>query len=194
MAYEFKHEDWWQHAQPVLETLRDRCLGRCERIVEVGAFEGRSTVWLLEHMLAPGGTLFSIDTWQGGVEHAGFDMAEVEARWERNAKSAGGDVRKIKSDSRSALRKLGVQATGWVDCVYIDGSHAACDVLFDSVLAWDLLRVGGAIVWDDYLWDPPKEYGLLGKPRLAIDSFCNVMDGSYQLLHSNYMRVVQKRG
>ena len=44
---------------------------------------------------------------------------------------------------------------GLFDLVYIDGSHSAKDVLLDSLLAWRLLRPGGAMIWDDYEWALP---------------------------------------
>ena len=44
---------------------------------------------------------------------------------------------------------------GLFDLIYIDGSHSAKDVLLDSLLAWRLLRPGGAMVWDDYEWALP---------------------------------------
>jgi hypothetical protein len=33
-----------------------------------------------------------------------------------------------------------------------DGSHRARDVLEDAVLSWPLLKVGGIMLFDDYLW------------------------------------------
>ena len=32
--------------------------------------------------------------------------------------------------------------------MYIDGSHAARDVISDAVLAWALLRPGGVLIFD----------------------------------------------
>jgi hypothetical protein len=49
-------------------------------------------------------------------------------------------------------------------------------VLLDAVLAFQLLRVGGLIIFDDYLWEhdpttPPDHYEL---PKPAIDAFVNI--------------------
>lgn len=38
------------------------------------------------------------------------------------------------------------------DLVYIDGSHYSHDVLSDAVLSFPLLKVGGHMLFDDYLW------------------------------------------
>jgi predicted O-methyltransferase YrrM len=59
------------------------------------------------------------------------------------------------------------------DCIYIDGSHETPDVLADAVLAFRLLRVGGLMIFDDFLWGLGPEAEPLMNPKLAIDSFIN---------------------
>ncbi|PZO55779.1 MAG: hypothetical protein DCF16_01505 [Alphaproteobacteria bacterium] len=62
------------------------------------------------------------------------------------------------------------------DIAYVDGSHQAPDVLIDSVLAFKLLRVGGIMVFDDYLWhmEAAGKQDLVNMPKLAIDAFINI--------------------
>ena len=62
------------------------------------------------------------------------------------------------------------------DLVYIDGSHQAPDVLTDAVLAFQLLKVGGVMIFDDYLWsmDRPGTQDVLMMPKPAIDAFLNI--------------------
>jgi hypothetical protein len=62
------------------------------------------------------------------------------------------------------------------DLVYVDGSHQAPDVLMDAVLGFNLLRVGGVMIFDDYTWFEklPQGKDPLRCPKLAIDSFINV--------------------
>ena len=62
------------------------------------------------------------------------------------------------------------------DFVYIDGSHHAHAVLSDLVHAFGLLKTGGLIVCDDYLWtatdaDPGD---VLARPKIAIDAFTTI--------------------
>jgi predicted O-methyltransferase YrrM len=38
------------------------------------------------------------------------------------------------------------------DLIYVDGSHQASDVLTDSIITFQLLRVGGVMTFDDYVW------------------------------------------
>jgi predicted O-methyltransferase YrrM len=41
-----------------------------------------------------------------------------------------------------------------IDLVLIDGNHALEFVSSDSTHALQMIRPGGVIIWDDYLWDP----------------------------------------
>jgi hypothetical protein len=67
----------------------------------------------------------------------------------------------------------GMQST--FEFIYIDGSHDASDVMTDAVLAFQLLKEDGYLIFDDYLWD----YGymmnnnILAIPKVGIDNFVN---------------------
>lgn len=62
---------------------------------------------------------------------------------------------------------------GYFDFVYIDGSHQAPDVLLDAILGFELLRIGGLMVFDDYLWQEQLPGGSdpLRCPKISIDAF-----------------------
>ena len=177
--------DWFSHFEPFWRFMIGDVKPR--RALEIGSFEGRSAVFLLEQCAAFGPLdLTCIDTWAGGAEHAGFDMAAVEARFDRNIAHAtaayGGAVRKLKSASVQALARLVADgAGGQFDFIYIDGSHQAADVLADAVLAFALLRVGGVLAFDDYLWDGPGQ-ARLQSPKFAIDAFVNTYLGKAKII------------
>ena len=95
-------------------------------------------------------------------------MAGVEARFDENVKLAIGTDRRRgvscgRSSSAPRSRLPDMIATGEApfDLIYIDGSHTAADVLTDAVLAFQLLRVGGVMIFDDYLWSM--------EPALSVD-------------------------
>ncbi|HEX2816824.1 MAG TPA: class I SAM-dependent methyltransferase, partial [Phenylobacterium sp.] len=62
------------------------------------------------------------------------------------------------------------------ELIYIDGSHQAPDVLTDAVLAFQLLRVGGILIFDDYLWshEGPGQQDFYNMPKPAVDAFVNI--------------------
>ena len=160
-------EGYWRE---ILSQLRP------QKLLEIGSYEGRSTVFLIEQcaQIAPA-EICCIDSWQGGVEHDQTAMDEVEARFDANVALAQSHgtypvaIRKIKSLSHPALLALDREERGSYDFIYIDGSHQAPDVLADAVLSFWLLRSGGIMVFDDYLWsmEPFGQQDALNMPKPA---------------------------
>lgn len=146
-------EDWFGHNIPDWERWLAPYAGRPGlRALEIGSFEGRSTRWLCEHVLTGEGAgidcvdLFAPDPVYGDY-HARF-RANTAAWRERIAEHAG--------TSYEMLKRL----HGPYHIVYVDGWHSAFGALADGVMCWPMLAVGGLIVFDDYLWAPPR----LGPP------------------------------
>lgn len=164
------------------------------RILEIGSYEGASTVYLMQKLGNDAPLdIHCVDTWTGGVEHAEVDMSEVEARFDRNIERARSvllqkaTVHKYKSLSDNALAALLVQGyKNYFDFIYVDGSHQAPDVLCDAVLAFRLLRVGGIIAFDDYLWSEALPGGIdpIRCPKPAVDAFTNLYCRKLQILQA----------
>lgn len=155
------------------------------RVLEVGSYEGASACYLITQLGAMESLeLHCVDPWDGTAEVNGatVDMHAIEARFRRNtglvlAKSPHPvtlNVHKGYSDVVLA-RLLADMGKAYFDLVYIDGSHQAHDVLADAVLGFKLLRAGGIMVFDDYLWRGAD--GTISNPalcpKLAIDAFIN---------------------
>lgn len=91
--YQFT-KDWFAWA-PQVWTQLTPMLPERKSFLEIGSFEGRSTVWIVENMMNPGDWIDCVDTWEGGEEHKadGEDMNSVEARFDHNIDAAlGGAV------------------------------------------------------------------------------------------------------
>ncbi len=177
-AYEFT-VDWFSANIPVWDELLDQL--KPLKILEIGSFEGRSACHLIEKCSGYGPLeLVCVDTWQGGMEHDKSLMGEVERRFDSNiaiarARAATSvEVRKVKAVSAVGLAGIiHVEGPGRYDLVYIDGSHQAPDVLTDAVMSFQLLRVGGLMFFDDYLWglNPSANSDPMTIPKPAIDAF-----------------------
>lgn len=154
--------------------------------LEVGSYEGASACFLVDHIASRAPlTLHCIDSWEGGIEHqpggpAPADMAAVEQRFHHNIRTAieraghAVDLHVHKGHSDACLAKLIADGhDGSFDFIYVDGSHQAPDVLSDAVLAFKLLKVGGRLVFDDYVWceDLPYGHDPIRCPKPAIDAF-----------------------
>lgn len=139
--------------------------------LEIGSFEGRSAIWLLENILThPSAHITCVDTWKGSAEHSqtDIDFNTVEQHFDMNISRSGfaHKITKIKMASHIALKMFPIDS---FDFIYIDGSHKASDVLEDAVLSWRLLKEGGIMIFDDYIWEP--QYSDIESPKIAVDSF-----------------------
>jgi predicted O-methyltransferase YrrM len=180
-GYQFT-QDWFAQNVPIWDKLVPRHTPR--KVLEVGSYEGRSACYFIETCARERDLeIHCIDTWQGGIEHNQVAMSDVEARFDHNVAVARSRTpHKIKlvkhrSLSKAALAKLiVVDPVGTFDVIYIDGSHQAPDVLTDAVMAFQLLRVGGMMIFDDYLWsmEPLGQQDPLNMPKPAVDAFMNI--------------------
>lgn len=193
--YQFT-QDWFSWAPPVWEQLIPLLPNR-QRFLEVGSFEGRSTVWIMENMMEDGGGIVCIDTWGGGEEHTDEDMHGVEERFDYNIAQAVSTLLnrkvlgKFKQTSTKALAHMLDTKVEPFDFIYIDGSHIAKDVLTDACMAWPLLKKGGVMVLDDYMWGDARD--ILHRPKIAIDAFCNIFAEEIEVVHVAYQLVIRKK-
>ena len=124
------------------------------------------------------------------------DDKNVETKTAKLRRTRVNPVRKMKARSLDVLASLLAdgRSAGTFDVAYVDGSHAARDVIGDGVMCWELLRRGGVVVFDDYRWDrvmgdaiPPKRC-----PRMAVDAFLGMFEDELVVLERGYQVVVQK--
>lgn len=174
--------DWFSRFAPVWRELLTRFPP--SRILEIGSYEGRAACFLVQTCAAERPIeLHCVDSWAGGVEHDAGAMPQVEQRFDRNIARARAsaahpvDFHKHKALSSDALVKLLAEGRREsFDLIYIDGSHQAPDVLSDAVLAFMLLRRGGLLIFDDYLWsmEGAGQQDFYQLPKPAIDAFVNI--------------------
>jgi predicted O-methyltransferase YrrM len=190
--------DWFTAAQPSWHRLLDPLAGVPGlRFIEVGVFEGRSTVWLLDHVLtARTARLDCVDpfVWpMSAGRPASVRMRDVKRRFHRNVAASGASskVRLIEGRSDTALAGLPPDS---YDCVYVDGSHRADDVLSDAVLSFRLLKPGGLLIFDDYgMVDGARRARSLDVPRRGIDAFLAVFAERLDVVLLGYQVAARKR-
>ena len=172
--------DWFSYNIPYWDVILDNV--KPSKILEVGSFEGMSTCFMIDRISPQRPVeIYCIDSWEGGIEHASFDMKQHEKSFHHNINHAvrgapyPATIQKRKGNSLVELSKLVVEGVRDFDLVYIDGSHKTCDVFVDAALSFNLLRVGGILIFDDYLHNPGGdrtfEQEQYEHPKNAIDSF-----------------------
>jgi len=179
--------DWFSRNEENWDRVLDDL--KPERVLEIGSLEGMSTCYLIKAIAVDRKLeVHCIDTWEGGIEHqanenAPLDMSMVEHSFRANTRKCiesaphPVDLHVHKCFSHRALSFLiNEDFEQHFDLVYVDGSHQAPDVLVDAVLSFKLLRTGGILIFDDYLWEEELPDGTdpLRCPKPAIDAFVNL--------------------
>lgn len=187
-------KDWFSWAPETWLQLMPALPAR-KRFLELGSFEGASMIWTVENMLEDGATIECVDTFAGGEEHATKTSESSEANFDHNRKILANKlpkktIVKIKSTSTHHLAVRLAEGTQKYDFIYVDASHTAPDVLTDACMAFHLLKGGGILVLDDYLWGDPRD--VLHRPKIAIDAFTNIFAEKVKPLHIGYQVALQK--
>jgi hypothetical protein len=159
----------------MLEGWRDQEL----RILEVGTFEGRASVFFLNFF--PRATLTGIDWFEG--------FPDAAARFDRNMAPYGDRVEALKMDSVAALERLRAENRTF-DLVYIDVSHYHDTAKANTRAAWPLTQAGSVIIWDDYNWGRHLPDAQRGKG--AIDDFLREREGDYRVLGKGYQLAIER--
>jgi cephalosporin hydroxylase len=198
--YEFT-TDWFTTWSGVWTQILDRIKPRT--YLEVGVWEGRATCFVIDRCAGAGPMeVHCVDTWAGGVEHDPAGMADVERRFDANVARAAGraahpvQVHKHKAPSAEALVRLLAEGRAErFDLIYLDGSHQAPDVLTDAVLAFRLLKVGGVLIFDDYLWsmEEPGRQDFYNMPKPAIDAFLNIFQRKVDVLSTPLYQIYTRK-
>ena len=184
-------QDWFSVNIPNWMVTIDRYSDKTKEQVialEIGSFEGRSAFFLLS--VIPNATLVCVDTWQGADEHKGTDyIGRVEARFDKNIAKFKDRIVKFKGTSFAYYHSMS-DARCVFDLIYVDGSHHADDVIVDAVKCFELLKVGGVMIFDDYfsqLYPNVKD-----NPCSAINSFLYLKRDSYPVLYMGYQVHIRK--
>ena len=168
--------DWFTNNIPNFEKCM-AALPEKRNFLEIGSYEGMSACWLLANGLEEGGYLTCIDPFFN-------DMRPV---FEKNIKEAtrlNQTVSVMQMTSYLALAELiGMKQT--YDFIYIDGVHSPDGVLTDACMSWGLLKKGGIMLFDDYLWQEEQT-------KDGIDAFLCAFLGKFEPIINNYQLAVRK--
>lgn len=127
-------------------------------IVEIGIYEGASTVWWADNFLVhENSKLIGIDPFTGSEEN--IREPENHPTLHRIEKIAKKNVSLSKYPEKVDLRKglswdlypvLRPEFEKGIDILYIDGAHDSLSVCRDIALYYPHLKPGGALIFDDY--------------------------------------------
>lgn len=146
-------------------------IGKPVRFLEVGVYEGRSALWLLENVLTHDNARYvGVDIWKDHVTSWG--------RAERNLSEYRSRTVLIQGDSLKTLPNLTPNS---YDGIHLDGCHSYSTVRDDLRNAWPLLKSGGVILCDDFA---REDYGVARAVHEFLAGLTVVKD--YRITYCDY--------
>lgn len=186
-----EYPNWFEvTAKELFETHLLPLAGTKMRALQIGAYTGDASAWLLENVLThKDSKLFDVDTWKGSNEelHKDFDWADVEKTYDEKVAQYGDKVVKNKMLSIDFLIN---NTPPKYDFIYIDGDHTALGTFLDAMLSWVWLKPNGIIAFDDYEWGEGMDPHLT--PKLGIDTFVFLYAPEMKLLELDQQVWIKK--
>tara|TARA_R110000787_G_scaffold39265_6_gene98615 strand:- start:3176 stop:3751 length:576 start_codon:yes stop_codon:yes gene_type:complete len=146
------------------------------KYLEIGILEGASFLWMLTNILThPNSRVTACD-------------AQFRPPFLHNCSQLlMSDICKITMITGNSNRTLRT-ISNMFDVIYIDGNHHQKYVITDAVLSFELLSLGGYLIFDDY------PYSINGKtPGIAIDAFLETHADEIEVIHKDWIVIVQKK-
>jgi glycosyltransferase involved in cell wall biosynthesis/predicted O-methyltransferase YrrM len=171
---------------------------RCD-ILEIGTYTGTSVIEMLK--ILPLANAVVIDMWENydekydnkSISYLSYmEENNVEKVFYENVKVSGmqNRIQAFKGDSKDVL--LYNLNDFRFNFIYVDGSHMCLDTYLDLVLSWRLLRVGGIMGIDGYLYKINDSCKDLERPYEAVEHFMKKYKGNYELINKGYRVFLKK--
>lgn len=190
------NNDWFTENIPTWlrafdrEQLRRRKNLMC---LEIGSWQGLSAFFILSEL--PSANLTCVDTWEGADEHKDGTAATVEVlssierTFDSNLSGFKDRLTKYKGTSLSYFNSD--FEPNRFDLIYVDGSHHSDDVVCDAIKCFEMLRVGGIMIFDDYFWS--YYVNDIDNPAGAINSFLRLKRRRLEILCFDYQIIIKKK-
>ncbi len=179
-----KHEDWFSSRKGLFTKYLDKYNSKKINVLEIGVFEGRSSLWFLNNILKhKDSKIYCVDTWKYGSKK----YQDVYSNFKENMEPFKDKVVILRGKSSEMIKRLTDEK---FDFIYIDGDHHSKSVLEDAVLYYRHLKPGGLMIFDDYTHNKDHDVNC---PRPGIDAFLNIYSNEIKVLYLGWVVIVKKR-
>ena len=163
---------------------------KIKNVLEVGCFEGATTMFLCDNVLKSECNYDLIDSFAGSIVnqqianenndsdfYKGYDG--VEERLRHNISNHPNINFKIhKGITQTVLPEL-YKSGNKYDLIFVDASHHSDDTFVDGYFCHKMLNRDGVIIFDDYGWTKPNVQFKYEIPKFGIDFFFEMYGHKY---------------
>ena len=192
MSYEFTQK-WFDNSRIKKEIQKHIPSGNINKILEIGSFEGQSSVFFADKLLENDKSfLVCIDPFfdSGTVDGITtlFVNQDVKNRFLTNI-SKSKNSNKITHHCMTSDNFF-LENKETFNFIYVDGCHNPEYVKRDVNNAFKILEKNGVLWMDDYLYGNRKEHK--GTPKDVIDYFLEKNKGKYKIIYKGYQIAIRK--
>jgi hypothetical protein len=182
-------KNWFTHKIPSWTQILKEFQGKPNvNYLEIGTFEGRSALWLLENILThPTSKITIIDAFE-----------EDTYRTFTSNVNLSGEANKFNILVGLSTEKIKELPSNSIDFAYIDGSGKGIVMLSDLVSVWNLVKDDGIIICSRYALDANLRRALELQPNdpgplEAIDAFSKVYKPYIKILAFQENQVIFRK-
>ena len=176
-------QDWFTQGKHLFEKHLAEFADAPVQFLEIGNYEGRSAFWQLDNILTnPLANLTCVDPQLDPV---------IRKRFNQNSylcERATNQLTVFYNTSLDYFLKYNEGAR--FDFIYVDGAHDQESVLQDAVLAFNTLKSGGVLAFDDFEWRDPANPEI--RPKEAIEGFLECYKRKLAVLEKDYQVWLRK--
>lgn len=146
-------EDWFSSNIPIWEYFfkRELNLNSSLEYLEIGVFEGRSAIYIYNNYNNI--NICCVDPYEKYEDIESSvkkqEMSKIFKTFQDNTKNLGDRLNHYKMTSSKFFETNKKK----FDIIYIDGSHYYLDVTNDFKNSLKILKKGGLLIFDDFLWN-----------------------------------------
>lgn len=181
--------DWFSQHIPNWTRHLEKFVGKDVSFLEIGSYEGRSSLWLMENILTnPKSKLTCIDLWEDypESERLGFKVTGKIEVFKNNLSKYIDRITMKQGSSFEIVPTLVDQ----YDFIYVDGDHTVTGCWTDAINSFAKLKVGGVMIFDDYDWWINRGTEL--HPKEAVDRFIKEYADKITVKEVAYQVVIEK--
>lgn len=154
------------------------------KYLEIGSFEGNSSMFVAKNF--PNSRIYCIDNWVGTEEYGDLKFSIIEKNFDKNMKEFV-NYQKFKQTSDDFFKNNKCS----FDVIYIDGYHKGYQVFEDFKNSWQVLKSGGIIIFDDFIWNFFEK--IEDNPCYVINLYLKKINKNVKILKvSNSQLFIQK--